>query len=158
MTTEHIISTMGRHLSMALGAEQAIAEDRLNRFTRRLVLLGFAGLASVCGIIALNMASFLGLATYLSSAFAMLAVGLVDLLIAAIITLIAAARARDRNIVAAEEIRNHAYEALDLDIKLATRDLAGFARHPLAPLIWPGLSLLASWLMKNCQGRDGAAR
>ena len=155
---EHIISTMGRHLRMALGAEQAIVGERLSRIFRRLVMVSFAGLAFVCGIVALNMACFFALTSLLSPVLAMLAVGLLDLLLASIIMVIAAIGARDRRVCAAEDIRTHAYEAIDLDLKLASYDLAGLARHPFEPLILPALSLLASWLMRIFQGRSDATR
>jgi hypothetical protein len=120
-----------RHVRALWRAEMTIVEIKLGSFAKRAGLLAFAGLVGAFGLGFLNVAAYMALAPDWGDAGAMTIVAVADLLLAAILGFLATRHTRDAEIALAEELRDQAVEALELDARIAIDDVTGFVRRPV---------------------------
>jgi len=144
MNADRSTALLTSHLRMAWRAEAIILEAGLSQAVRRAGLIALAGLIGAFGLAALDAAAFLALTPIWGSALAMGAVGLADLAVAGISLAIASRKVKSPQIKIAEELRDQAMAAVDLDVKLAVNTLLQFARNPLDFVSGSVVSLVVS--------------
>jgi hypothetical protein len=120
-----------RHARALWRAEMTMVEIRLGVFAKRTGLFAFAGLIGAFGLGFLNVAAYMALAPGWGDAAAMTIVAVADLVLAGIVLFIATRHARDAELALAEELRDQAVEALELDARIAIDDVTGFVRRPV---------------------------
>jgi hypothetical protein len=157
MSSDPGIDAALRHLNTAARAERVILEAHLSRFARRGVLLAFAGLIAVFGLAALDGAAYLWLAPIWGPAYAMVAVALGDFVIAALVAALASLDRHNPELAYAEEMRDSALAALELDVKLAGTSFLSVLRNPFELFSGPLVSL-AMMLLGGFIGRRRKAK
>ncbi len=131
MSEDDTVNSVMRHLRVLWRAEMMIVEIKLGAFAKRAGLFAFAGLLAAFGFAFLNIAAYLALAPESGDAAAMLIVAVADLLIAGVLAFVATRGTREAEIALAEELRDHAAEALELDARIAIDHVTGFVRRPV---------------------------
>jgi hypothetical protein len=131
LSDDDTLNAAMRHARALWRAETMIVEIKLGVFAKRAGLFAFAGLVGAFGFAFLNVAAYMALAPGWGDAAAMAIVAVADLVIAAILVFIAARHARDTELALAEELRDQAVEALELDARIAIDDVRGFVRRPV---------------------------
>jgi len=157
MSSDRSGAVLVRHLRMAWRAESIILEAGLSRAARQLGLLAFAALIAAFGLAALDGAAFFALAPIWGSALAMVAVGLGDFVIAVVLLAVAARQTPSQQAVLAQDLRNQAFAAVELDVELATNTLRQFARNPFDFVSGSIISFLVS-LFTSVLKSQGKAR
>jgi hypothetical protein len=120
-----------RHLRALWRAELLIAQIKLAALLKRSGLVIFAGVIAVFGLATLNFAAYRALTPLWGEVWALVAVALGDFVIAGILILIAARTADAPEIPLAQELRDQAIAALELDARLAVDEVSGFVRRPV---------------------------
>ena len=120
-----------RHARALWRAEMTIVEIKLGAFAKRAGLLAIAGVIGAFGLGFLNVAAYMALAPGWGDAAAMTIVAVADLILAGILAFLATRQMRDAEIALAEELRDQAVEALELDARIAINDVTGFVRRPV---------------------------
>lgn len=156
MSSDRSLAVLTGHLRMAWRAQSIILEAGLSRAARQVGLIAFAALIAAFGLAALDAAAFLALTPVWGSAVAMLAVGLGDLVVAAVLLALASRQPRSQQIELAEELRDQAFAAIELDVKLAANTLRQFARNPFDFLSGSIVSLLFSLFASVLKSRRKA--
>lgn len=148
MNTDKII----RDLRVLLRAQSVITEIRLNHLAARSGLMAVAALIAIFGMAMLDLAVYFELEPKLGRVGAAAIVGFGDLILAAILFVIAARVKPGRDLELAHEIQKSAIDALAADAREIESDIRGltsFVRHPLDSAL-PGLIMpLASMLIKT---------
>ena len=153
MSAEPAIDAAIRHLRAAARAERVIFEAQLSRAVRRTILVAFAGLVALFGLAALDGAAYFGLAPIWGAAYAMVGVALGDFLVAVLLVALASRNARHPELAFAEEMRDSAIQALELDVKMAGTSFLSVLRNPLelfsGPLIDLAMSVFAGLMRRR---------
>lgn len=131
MRTEETLDAVQRHLRALWRAEMLIAQIKLTALIKRSGLMIFAGLIAVFGLATLNFAAYQALTPIWGEVWALVAVALGDFVIAGILILIAARTSDAPEIPLAQELRDQAIAALELDARLAVDEVTGFVRRPV---------------------------
>jgi hypothetical protein len=131
VSDDDALSSAMRHARAFWRAEMTIAEIKLGVFAKRVGLLAFAGLVGAFGLGFLNVAAYMALAPDWGDAAAMTIVAVADLVLAGLLIFAATRHARDAEMALAEELRDQAVEALELDARIAIDDVTGFVRRPV---------------------------
>jgi hypothetical protein len=108
-----------------------IAQIKLTALIKRSGLMIFAGLIAVFGLATLNFAAYQALTPIWGEVWALVAVALGDFVIAGILILIAARTSDAPEMPLAQELRDQAIAALELDARLAVDEVTGFVRRPV---------------------------
>jgi len=144
MSPDRSIAMLTDHLRMAWRSEAIILEAGVSRVARQAGLMALAGVLAIFGLAALDAAVFFDLAPIWGNALALVSVGLGDLLLAAILLAFASRKTKSQQIQMAEELRDQAFAAVDLDVKLALSQFLQLARNPFAFISGPIVSLLVA--------------
>jgi len=129
LTTEETANSLVRHLRALLRAERLIGEVRLQAVLKRSGLYAAAALLAAFGLAMLNVAGYLALVPRFGEAGAMLAVAIIDFVVAGLLVVIAA-RVTPLQIEVAEELRDQALAGLDAETRIAVSEVSGFVRRP----------------------------
>ncbi len=143
------ISAILRHARVLFRAESLIIEIKLRSAMRRAGLAAFAGLIAVFGLAMLNVAAFFALAPMWGDALAMLAVAIVDFIIAGILLAVASRDPASRDLEFATELRDQAMEGIETESKIAADRLV----HRPVEVAGGLSSILFSLLMGFIRGR-----
>jgi len=131
VTTEEVLDAVQRHLRALWRAEMLIAQIKLAALLKRSGLMVFAGLIAVFGLATLNFAAYRALTPLWGEVWALVAVAAGDFVIAGILVLMAARTSDAPELPLANELRDQAVAALELDARLAVDGVTGFVRRPV---------------------------
>jgi hypothetical protein len=129
--SDEALDAIHRHLRALWRAEMLIAQIKLAALLKRSGLMVFAGLIAVFGLATLNFAAYRALTPLWGEVWALVAVALGDFVIAGILILIAARTSDAPDLALANELRDQAIAALELDARLAVDEVTGFVRRPV---------------------------
>ncbi|MGR3804298.1 hypothetical protein [Marinibacterium profundimaris] len=162
MTLKKTPGRISRSLTVLLRAERLIAARRVAVFRRQTGLMIVAGVFVAVAVVMLNVASYQALSTMMSTALAALCVALGNLVIAAIIGLIAGRMGSEKDLRSATEMRDMALDELEAELDDLVDELRGtaqevrqFARDPLGSVL-PGLLNLVLNTLLSGKGGGGA--
>jgi len=140
-----------RDLRVLLRAQSVITEIKLNHLAARSGLMAVAALIGIFGLAMLDLAVYFELEPKMGRVGAAAIVGIGDLILAAILLVIAARVKPGRDLELAQEIQKSALDALAADAREIEADIRGLTRivrNPLDAAV-PGLIMpLASMLIK----------
>jgi hypothetical protein len=125
------MQTMLRDLRILWRAERIIAESQLRLAARRTALAATAGLIAFVGLAMLNVTGFLALGPIWGAAWAAFALAIADLVIAAIVLVVALSSRLGPDYAAAVELR-------DLSMKDLETEFASSSKSPLGLLSGSG--------------------
>ena len=135
------MNRISRNLSLLWRTESLIVQRRATAVRKQMGLLAVAGLVAIFGLAMLGIAAFFALKPFVGEASAALIVGVADLLIAALLALLAANTNADDELAPAIEVRDMTIKDLEAeaesfiaDVKTATNDLKRAAHDPLGSL------------------------
>lgn len=154
------IQRISRNISIILRTERMIARRWMAIVLRQSGLYAFAALVSLIGLVMLNLAAFYALETVVTPAVAALIVALGNIMLAAVLVLIASRLKVGDELEPAIEMRDMAIGELEAEaelvaaeVQLLSRDVRRMARDPLGAalpaLIGPLLSILTSGRKKK---------
>ena len=140
-----------RDLRVLIRAQSVIAEIKLNHLAARSGLMAVAALIGIFGLAMLDLAVYFELEPRMGRVGAAAIVGVGDLILAAILFVVASRVKPGRDLELAHEIQKSAINALASDAREIESDIRGITnmvRHPLDSAV-PGLIMpLASMLIK----------
>jgi hypothetical protein len=137
--------------------ERAIADIKLRHALARSGLNVAAAVLALIGLLMFEVAAFYALRDYWSTIVAALILGVVNLLLAGILLLIADRKKPGRELELANEIHKNTMDALQADARLLQADVASFGqalKHPLdsvLPLIVPLATIVINALKKKTE-------
>jgi hypothetical protein len=124
------IAAIMRHLRVVWRAESLIIDMRLRAILRRTGFFAFAGLIAVFGLAMLNVAAYFALAPIWGDALAMLVVAVADFIIAGILIAIGSRETTGIELTLAEELRDQAIEAIEIEARNLAEEVSGAVRRP----------------------------
>jgi hypothetical protein len=145
-----------RDLRVLLRAQSVITEIKLNHLAARSGLMAVAALIGIFGLAMLDLAVYFEMEPRVGRVGAAALVGVGDLILAAILFLIAGHVKPGRDLELAQEIQKSALDALANDAREIEADIRGLTRMVRNPLdsALPGLIVpLASTLIKALRGK-----
>jgi hypothetical protein len=128
--TEETLDAFQRHLRALLRAETLIAQIRLGEFFKRTGLVIFAGLIAIFGLATLNFAAYRALTPFWGEVWALVAVAVSDFVIAGLLVMLASRSSKSSDLALAQELRDQACAALELDARLAVDEVSSLVRRP----------------------------
>lgn len=131
MKIDDTLDAFQRHLRALLRAEMLLAEIKLGALARKSVLMIFAGLIAVFGLATLNFAAYRALVPLSGDVWALVAVAAGDFAIAVVLVLLASRKTISPELPLANELRNQAMAALELDARLARDEAVELVRRPV---------------------------
>ena len=131
MKFDETLEAVQRHLRALWRAEMLIAQIKLAALLKKSGLMIFAGLIAVFGLATLNFAAYRALSPLWGEVWALVAVAVGDFVIAGILILIAARTSDAPELPLANELRDQAVAALELDAQVAVDEVTGFVRRPV---------------------------
>lgn len=131
MKTGAPLDAFQRHLRALWRAETLIARFKLAALLKKSGLLVFAGLIAVFGLAMLNFAAYRALTPLWGEVWALIAVAFGDFAVAGLLILVAASGRDTSELTLANELRDQAIAALDLDARLAVDDVTRVVRRPM---------------------------
>ena len=147
MNTDKII----RDLRVLFRSQSVITEIKLNHLAARSGLMAVAALIAIFGLAMLDLAVYFQLEPNLGRVGAAALVGVGDLILAAILFIVAARAKPGRDLELAQEIQKSALDALAGDareIEADIRGLTNIVRNPLDSVLPSLIIPLASTLIK----------
>lgn len=145
-----------RNASIILRTEGLITQRRLAVARKQLMLMAFAGLIAVLGLVMLNIAAYQALQTGLGAPMAALIVALVNFVLAGGLMLWASKANADTEISAVTEVRDMAVADLESELDemkdeatAIIEDLRGMRRDPLGAMTSSLFLPLLSAILKN---------
>jgi hypothetical protein len=129
--TEDSRDAFQRHLRALWRAETLIAQIKLAALLKKSALMLFAGLIAIFGLATLNFAAYRALIPLWGDVWALVAVGAGDFVIAGLLVLLASRTSDSPELPLANELRDEAVAALELDARLAFDDATRFVRRPV---------------------------
>jgi hypothetical protein len=150
---EHLM----RSLNVLWRSERLLVEYQLKQGTQRIQFNALAALVAVFGLAMLSVAAFFAIDPYWGHALAALTIGVVDLLLAVVLTLYARSLRPTPEVEMVREVRNMVIGEIEDEIALAQTELVAirdgihqFVSHPvdmlLPGVIGPLLSAVAKGL------------
>jgi hypothetical protein len=139
--------------------ERAIADIKLRHALARSGLNVAAAVLALIGLLMFEVAAFYALRDFWSTIVAALILGVVNLVLAGILLLIADRKKPGRELELANEIHKNTMDALQADARLLQADVASFGqalKHPvdsLLPLIVPLATIVINALKKKTEGK-----
>jgi type VI protein secretion system component VasK len=139
--------------------ERAIADIKLRHALARSGLNVAAAVLALIGLLMFEVAVFYALRDVWSTIVAALILGVVNLLLAGILLLIADRRKPGRELDLANEIHKNTMDALQADARLLQADFASFGqtlKHPvdsLLPLIVPLATIVINAIKKKTEAK-----
>jgi hypothetical protein len=139
--------------------ERAIADIKLRHALARSGLNVAAAVLALIGLLMFEVAAFYALRDVWSTIVAALVLGVINLVLAGILLLIADRRKPGRELDLANEIHKNTMDALQADARLLQADVASFGqalKHPvdsLLPLIVPLATIVINALKKKTEGK-----
>jgi hypothetical protein len=150
-----------RNLRVMLRANTIIAGIHGRRLAARSGLNAFAGLIGAFGLLMLGVAVFFALEKIWGPVWASAAVGGFNIVLAAILVLVAGRMQPGRELDLATEVRDAAVDAVTGDLRAVEADLAALAhaiRHPFDSTLVAGLATpLVAMLLKAAKKEKGEA-
>jgi hypothetical protein len=154
-----------RNLRVAFRANSIIAGLYGRQVATQSALTLFAALIAAFGLLMLSVAGFFALQPWWGSAWAAAAVGVFDIVLAAILVLVAGRLKPGRELDLATEVRNNAIETLLGDMRGVEAEVSSFfraVRHPIdssliASLATPIVSLFLRSTKSNQTDAEKAA-
>lgn len=150
------MNRISRNISIIVRSERLIAQRRLAVLRKQTGMMAAAGIAGGVGLLMLNAAGYLALATVVSPAAAALIVAIVNIALAAILVSVATNTNAEADVAPVAEVRDLALEDLEAEIRAATdeaRDLADsvrrMARDPLGIGGSGAIGAIATAVIKN---------
>ncbi len=147
-----------RNLRILWRSERLLAEQQLKLGTTRLQLNGVAGLVAVFGLAMLNAAAFFALVPAWGQAWSALAVGAVDLALAAGLVTYGRSLQPGSEVEIVKEVRDAAMADLEAEAALVEAEVIGlrnevqrFVRNPIDALLPGGVGPL----LRAVTGRSG---
>ena len=137
--------------------ERAIADIKLRHALARSGLNVAAAVLALIGLLMFEVAAFYALRDYWSTIVAALILGVVNLLLAGILLLVADRKKPGRELDLANEIHKNTMDALQADARLLQADVASFGqalKHPVdsvLPLIVPLATIVINALKKKTE-------
>jgi hypothetical protein len=158
-----MMDSVVRNLRVLWRAESIIADVHLRQIILRSGLRGMAALLALSAFLMANLAAFFALEQAWGLIWAASGVGLANLLVAAILLLIAGRTRPGRELELALEVRNTALQSLETDAQFVQQQLAelrdeirgvkqavtGFVRNPLDAVLPSMLVPLAGAVVKG---------
>jgi hypothetical protein len=139
--------------------ERAIADIKLRHALARSGLNVAAAVLALIGLLMFEVAAFYALRDVWSTIVAALVLGVINLVLAGILLLIADRRKPGRELDLANEIHKNTMDALQADARLLQADFASFGqalKHPvdsLLPLIVPLATIVINVLKKKTEAK-----
>jgi type VI protein secretion system component VasK len=139
--------------------ERAIADIKLRHALARSGLNVAAAVLALIGLLMFEVAAFYALRDVWSTIVAALVLGVVNLVLAGILLLIADRRKPGRELDLANEIHKNTMDALQADARLLQADFASFGqtlKHPvdsLLPLIVPLATIVINAIKKKTEAK-----
>ena len=152
MIAETEIAAIMRHLRVVWRAESLIIDMRLRAILRRTGFFAFAGLIAVFGLAMLNVAAYFALAPIWGDALAMLVVAVADFIIAGILIAIGSRGTSGIELTLAEELRDQAIEAIEIEARNVAEEISGAVRRP-AEIAGSAGAFLISLILGFLRGR-----
>jgi hypothetical protein len=156
------LDTTIRNIRVALRANSIIAGLYGRQVATQSGVVIFAALIGAFGLLMLSVAVFFALQPYWGSAWAAAAVGIGDLVIAAVLVLVAGNMKPGRELDLATEVRNNAVETLLTDVREVEADVASFfhsVRHPIDSSLIASLATpIVSLFLKSTKGEQPDAK
>jgi hypothetical protein len=112
MTPSYLVA----HLRALWRTERTITELRLKRLLTNLGLQALAVLMSLCALLLLEFAAYLGLIQHWDAIASAIALGLVNLVFACLVVFLARRRPLSRELALATEMHQQAIEAFETDL------------------------------------------
>ena len=140
-----------RNLRLLWRADKIIAEMRLRHMLVGLGLLAFAALVTAFGLLMFELAAYFALVNVVSAIVAAAILGVINLVIALLLAVIASRRSLGEELTLANEIHDNAIEALQLEVQAVQAQLDRLMHHPLEgvlPLLVPLITSAISHLRK----------
>lgn len=142
-----------RSASIILRTESLIAQRRLAVVRKQMVLVAFAGLIAVLGLVMLNVAAYQALVLEWGAPMAAFAVALANFVLAALLALMASRENAEKEIAGAIEVRNMAIDDLEAEIEgvqaevqATVSDIRAIGRDPLGAATGLAVPLLMALL------------
>jgi hypothetical protein len=145
-----------RNISIILRSERLIAQRHLAVLRRQTGFMAAAGLVAGLGIIMLNAAGYLALAGAVSEPAAAVIVAAVNLILAALLALLAGKSNVEAEIAPVVEVRDMALEDLEAEIQSAIDEaraavdgIRGMAKDPMGQIAPRLVGTVAKAVIKN---------
>lgn len=149
MTT---LNTLSRHVRLIIRGEMLAVQAKLAFTMRRTLFAAFALLFAGLGLVFVNIGLFAFLTPLWGPVWTPMGLGLINIALAALALVIAAALKPGPELALAEEIRNMAGESLEADIRSASLGQmlgGGLDRGAMAGLLLPAVTSIIGALAKR---------
>lgn len=149
MTT---LNTLSRHVRLIIRGEMLAVQAKLAFTMRRTLFAAFALLFAGLGLVFVNIGLFAFLTPLWGPVWTPMGLGLINIALAALALVIAAALKPGPELALAEEIRNMAGESLEADIRSASLGQmlgGGLERGAMAGLLLPAVTSIIGALAKR---------
>lgn len=149
MTT---LNTVSRHVRLIIRGEMLAVQAKLAFTMRRTLFAAFALLFAGLGLVFVNIGLFAFLTPLWGPVWTPMGLGLINIALAALALVIAAALKPGPELALAEEIRNMAGESLEADIRSASLGQmlgGGLERGAMAGLLLPAVTSIIGALAKR---------
>ncbi|MGJ4888100.1 phage holin family protein [Bradyrhizobium sp. HKCCYLRH3099] len=145
MDTENVV----KHLRLLWRTDRVIADIRLRHLLVGLGLRAFAALIAVFGLLMFELAAYLGLVQITSAVVAAAALGGCNIVIAALLLIIASRAPSGRELELANEIHSSSMDALQLEARSFQSQVSNLINHPLNNLIPLLIVPIATMIIKT---------
>jgi hypothetical protein len=149
MTTSHLIG----HVRVLWRAERLMAELRLKRLLGTFALQAFAALIAACALLLFELASYLALVPIWGAIWSAAALGVFNLGIAGLITLLALRRPAGHELMIADEVHQQALAAFQAELQRAeegsSASLLAALEGAAVPLLLPIIPLVIRRLRRR---------
>jgi hypothetical protein len=154
--TENVV----KHLRLLWRTDRVIADVRLRHLLVGFGLRAFAALIAVFGLLMFELAAYLGLVQITSAIVAAATLGTCNVVIAAILLIIASRAPSGRELELANELHSSSMDALQLEARSLQSEVSSLINHPLnnlVPLIIPLVTMIIRTLRSHGSSESEAA-